>query len=119
MLEPGRARGVIVMQPMGDIPGGQAQWPTSSLLGSLTELAPQRLLASGVQCQYATSGRVLIRESTMTVGVYLLLSGVVKTTAATDAGEALLAIRVGGDIVGELATLDGSPRLATVTTAGP
>jgi CRP-like cAMP-binding protein len=51
--------------------------------------------------------------------VYLLLAGSVKVTGATDEGDSLLAIRVGGDLVGELAALDGRPRLATVTTAGP
>jgi len=51
--------------------------------------------------------------------VYLLLAGSVKVTGATRAGtDALLAIRAGGDAVGELAALDEKPRLATVTTAG-
>jgi CRP-like cAMP-binding protein len=51
--------------------------------------------------------------------VYLLLAGTVKITGATDGGDALLGIRVGGEAVGEFAALDGRPRLATVTTAGP
>ncbi len=62
---------------------------------------------------------MLIREGDVGTVVYLLLAGSVKVTGATDEGEALLAIRVGGDVVGELAALDGRPRLATVTTAGP
>jgi CRP/FNR family transcriptional regulator, cyclic AMP receptor protein len=98
---------------------GRAPWPPGSLLAGLREPAQKRLLALGAKCQYADSGRVLIREGDATTSVFLLLNGTVKATAATDAGEALLAIRVGGDIVGELAALDGHPRLATVTTAGP
>jgi CRP/FNR family cyclic AMP-dependent transcriptional regulator len=62
---------------------------------------------------------VLIREGDVTTVTYLLLAGSVKVTGATDGGDALLAIRVGGDVVGELAALDGRPRVATVTTAGP
>jgi CRP-like cAMP-binding protein len=69
--------------------------------------------------QYPGDGRVLIREGDHSNTVFLLLAGIVKVTGATDAGEALLAIRVGGDVVGELAAVDDRPRLATVTTAGP
>lgn len=99
--------------------GRRASWPRGSLLARLTEPAQRRLLDLGARCHYPDSGRVLIREGDATRGVFLLLNGIVKTTAATDAGDALLAIRVGGDIVGELAALDGGPRLASVTTAGP
>jgi len=49
----------------------------------------------------------------------VLLDGVVKTTGLTlDGKETLLAIRVGGDIVGEFAALDGGPRSSTITTCG-
>jgi CRP-like cAMP-binding protein len=44
---------------------------------------------------------------------------VTKVIGASDDGTALLAVRVGGDVVGELSALDGRPRLATVVTAGP
>lgn len=85
----------------------------------MPEATRQLFLGLGVRQQYTESGRVLIREGDMGTTVYLLLIGAVKVTAATDEGDALLAIRVGGDIVGELTALDGRPRLATVTTAGP
>jgi CRP-like cAMP-binding protein len=98
---------------------GRGPWPPGSLLASLREAGRQRLLAAGAKQQYAGAGRVLIREGDSGTVVYLLLAGSVKVTGATDEGDALLAIRVGGDIVGELAALDGRPRLATVTTAGP
>jgi CRP/FNR family cyclic AMP-dependent transcriptional regulator len=94
-------------------------WPPGSLLGGLPEPVRQGLLSLGAKTQYPDSGRVLIREGDNTSVVFLLLAGVVKVSGASDDGEALLAIRVGGDVVGELSALDGRPRLATVVTAGP
>lgn len=50
----------------------------------------------------------------------LLLSGRVKITRATERGhELLLAIRDAGDLLGELAFIDGLPRVATVTALEP
>ncbi len=66
---------------------------------------------------YAEPAKVLIREGESTSSVFLLLSGVVKITGRNETSEALLAIRVGGDLVGELSALDGQKRLATVITA--
>lgn len=77
------------------------------------------LLGLGTQKQYPESGKVLIREGSESTVVYLLLAGSVKVTGATGTGgDALLAVRVGGDAVGELSALNAQPRLATVTTAG-
>jgi len=98
---------------------GYGIWPPGSLLNGLSESARQRLFGLGTKRQYSGPDRILIREGDSTNVVFLLLAGIVKVTGATDAGEALLAIRVGGDVVGELAALDNRPRLATVTTAGP
>ena len=106
------------MRPRITGDGGQSPWPPGSLLAGLQEPARQRFLGLGARQQYE-SGQVLIREGDLGTMVYLLLAGSVKVTGATDGGDALLAIRVGGDLVGELAALDGRPRLATVTTAGP
>ncbi|MFE7190423.1 Crp/Fnr family transcriptional regulator [Kitasatospora sp. NPDC057541] len=45
----------------------------------------------------------------------LLLTGCVKVVATTeDGGEALLAVRLPGELLGELAVLDGEPRSASV-----
>jgi CRP/FNR family transcriptional regulator, cyclic AMP receptor protein len=50
----------------------------------------------------------------------LLLSGRVKVTRAAPRGhELLLAIRDAGDLLGELAFIDGLPRVATVTALEP
>jgi CRP-like cAMP-binding protein len=60
-----------------------------------------------------------MRESEQTTFVLILLDGVVKATARINDGrDALLAIRMGGDLVGELAAVDGQSRSATVTTCG-
>jgi CRP/FNR family transcriptional regulator, cyclic AMP receptor protein len=98
---------------------GHVSWPVGSLIAGIPEHTRQRLLSLGAKRQYAGSGQVLMREGDRGGAVYLILAGLVKVTAATDNGEALLAIRAAGDVVGELAVLDSSPRLATVTTAGP
>ena len=97
---------------------GDWQWPPQSLLGSLTEASRDRLLEPGTTRQYL-AGHMLIREGDMTKFVIVLLDGVVKATGLTLEGrEALLAIRVGGDIIGEFAALDSGPRSSTVTTCG-
>jgi CRP/FNR family cyclic AMP-dependent transcriptional regulator len=97
---------------------GAWQWPISSLLGSLIKTSRDRLLESGTTRQYV-AGQILIREGEMSRFVIVLLDGVVKATGLTLEGkEALLAIRVGGDIVGEFAALDEGPRSTTVTTCG-
>ncbi|MCX4744203.1 Crp/Fnr family transcriptional regulator [Kitasatospora sp. NBC_01287] len=94
-------------------------WPAASLLGGLDRPTRDRLLALGVPTRYPAD-RVLLRESERTAFVLLLLDGVVKATARThDGRDALLAVRMGGDLVGEFAALDGRPRSATVTTCGP
>lgn len=94
-------------------------WPASSFLGSLEGPPLQHVLRLGVKRQFPGPDHVLIREGFTTNAVYLLLTGIVKITCATEESSALIAIRTGGDVVGEMAALDGLPRSATVTTAGP
>jgi CRP/FNR family cyclic AMP-dependent transcriptional regulator len=94
-------------------------WPLSSLLGGLPSAERERLLALGTEVRYPPD-RVLIRESEPTDFLLILLAGVVKVTGRTnDDRDALLAVRMGGDLVGEFAAMDGRPRSATVTTCGP
>ncbi|MCX4693664.1 Crp/Fnr family transcriptional regulator [Streptomyces sp. NBC_01408] len=93
-------------------------WPPASLLGGLPKDARDQLLALGTRVRYE-AGRVLMRESEWTSFVLILLDGVVKATGRIQDGrDALLAVRMGGDLVGELAAVDGRPRSATVTTCG-
>ncbi|MFE2373964.1 Crp/Fnr family transcriptional regulator [Streptomyces sp. NPDC059398] len=94
-------------------------WPAASVLGGLPQAARERLLALGALARYP-GGRVLIREAEESTFLLILLDGVVKATGRTnDHRDALLAARMGGDLVGEFAAVDGRPRSATVTTCGP
>lgn len=62
----------------------------------------------------------LMRQGEHSTHVLILLDGHVKITTNSYNGKAvLLALRSRGDLVGELAGLDSSPRMATVQTAGP
>ena len=92
-------------------------WPKSSLLGSLTDDDRSALLALGVE-QERPVGALLIREATTDTTVHAVLRGCVKVMADTNGGHpVLLAVRLPGEIVGELAAADGEPRTATVVTA--
>ena len=95
-------------------------WPASSLLGTLPDAARDRLLQRGILVRYPGPVRVLFREGDRSGFVVLILQGVVKVTASVTGGgpDALLAIRMGGDAVGEFAAIDQLPRSATVTTCG-
>lgn len=66
------------------------------------------------------AGETLIAEGDCDTSVYILLSSFVKITARLNdgVGEALLAVRFGGDVVGELAATDGRTRSATVKACG-
>ncbi|GAA1506556.1 Crp/Fnr family transcriptional regulator [Sphaerisporangium rubeum] len=89
------------------------------MLGSLNQLSRVRLLDSGVPRQFA-AGENLIVEGDRSTDVCVLIDGCVKVTATTENGSVvLLAIRAGGDLVGEFSSLDGRPRSATITAAGP
>lgn len=95
------------------------RWPSSSVLGKIRDKSLDRMLSLGTQVRYSAD-RVLMAESDSSNFVLVLLDGVVKATGQThDGRDALLAVRVGGDLVGELAAMDGKPRSATVTTCGP
>ncbi len=93
-------------------------WPRGSLLGGLADAEQRALLELGVLREYEP-GSQLLREADRTTYVLLLLDGFVKITVHTEDGRlALLAIRVGGDVIGELAALDGAERVASATAAG-
>jgi CRP-like cAMP-binding protein len=88
-------------------------------MASLSTSDVSTLLAEGVRREYAR-GAVLLHEGEESTHVMVILSGYAKVTAASVDGDVtLLAIRSRGELVGELAALDGLPRSATVTAAGP
>jgi CRP-like cAMP-binding protein len=100
---------------MGDL---GATWPQRSLLGGLPSASREGLLALGTLREYA-AGDHLLTQGDRSRHVYLLVDGWVKVTVDTATGHtSLLAVRVRGDVVGELAGLDGHPRMATVTAVG-
>jgi CRP/FNR family cyclic AMP-dependent transcriptional regulator len=93
-------------------------FPSGSFLAGLSRTARGALLELGIAREFGPE-KLLLREGDPSTHVFLLVDGCVKITGATPEGHlALLAIRVGGDLVGELAAMDGQPRVATVTTAG-
>ncbi|MFB9832757.1 Crp/Fnr family transcriptional regulator [Actinoallomurus acaciae] len=96
----------------------QGNWPKDTFLHRLREPLRTKILQLGVRRTYPP-GHVLLRQGTPGESVWVLVDALVKVSAQTQNGrEALLAIRVSGDVVGEMGALDGSPRSATVTTCG-
>ena len=91
------------------------EWPSTTYLGSLQAPTLEALLRLGA-FQRFKRGEALVHEGERDArSVLFLTSGCVKVTAGDEKGaEALLAIRVSGDIIGELALIDGEPRSATV-----
>ncbi|MCX4549197.1 MULTISPECIES: Crp/Fnr family transcriptional regulator [unclassified Streptomyces] len=98
--------------------GAAAYWPPTGLLGRVEEADRGILLGLGHGVVYP-AGQITIHEADTSDFALLLLGGTVKVTAhAQDGREALLAVRMAGDLVGELAGIDGQPRIGTVTACG-
>lgn len=93
-------------------------WAAGSFLASLPEQQAAELLRGCVPRRFE-AGRPLLREGGTDTHVELLIHGFVKVTNVVDGMELLMAIRMPGDIVGELAAVTGRPRMATVTACGP
>ncbi len=101
-----------------DEPRYGRDWPAHTFLGRLDQRLRGALLELGQFVRYA-SGTTLIIEGDLGRDLFILLDGVCKVTGVTPHGvRALLAVRVGGDLVGEIAAMDGEPRSATVTAGG-
>jgi CRP-like cAMP-binding protein len=94
-----------------------SRWAPGSFLDRLSDEQCAELLARGVRRQFE-GGRRLLREGDASTHVELLLQGFMKITNLVEGTEALRAIRMPGDLVGELAALTGRPRIATATTCG-
>ena len=97
----------------------QAIWSPRTLLGRLDYTARSALLSTGLRRQHA-SGEVLIHEGLLETHVIILEDALAKVTALLPNGrQALMAIRISGDIIGEMSALNAVPRSATVTTCRP
>ncbi|WP_395103531.1 Crp/Fnr family transcriptional regulator [Actinomadura sp. SCN-SB] len=78
----------------------------------------RRLLAQGSP-RHLPPRRVLMRQGEAGSSVWVLIDALVKVSAGVENGtESLLAVRVSGDLIGEMAVLTGAARSATVTTCG-
>lgn len=91
------------------------RWPESTLLGRLSERLRRELLQLGTSVQFG-SGRTILRQGEPGRIAYLLLRGCVKVRGNEAEWEPLLAVRIGGDLVGEMAVLSSRTRSATVRT---
>ena len=91
------------------------RWPETTLLGRLSDRPRRELLNLGTHVQF-DSGRAILRQGDLGHLSYLLLRGCVKVRGNEAEWEPLLAIRIGGDLIGEMAVLSGKPRSATILT---
>ncbi|MFD1151811.1 Crp/Fnr family transcriptional regulator, partial [Saccharothrix hoggarensis] len=97
---------------------GAPEWPAGTLLARLRETSRQELLGLGTAVRYAPDREIIVQDATDT-HVFLILDGVVKVLVDDGSGEsAVLTVRVAGDLVGEMASMDHRPRSATVVTCG-
>ncbi|GAB3960403.1 Crp/Fnr family transcriptional regulator [Streptomyces sparsus] len=86
-------------------------------LEKLAHADQQALLSLGHRHLYR-SQEELVSEGASTTFVLLILTGWCTVWRATDRGHLILALRQGGELVGEMAALDGRPRSATVSALG-
>ncbi|CAM4300224.1 Crp/Fnr family transcriptional regulator [Kibdelosporangium persicum] len=97
--------------------GASLAYPQSSLLGRLSDRTLEDFLAAGVS-ESRPAGLTLYSQGDNDSSALLLLHGSVKLTGRDPTGErTLLAIRVGGDLIGEMSALDIGPREATAVAA--
>ncbi|MEU3843169.1 Crp/Fnr family transcriptional regulator [Streptomyces sp. NPDC028635] len=93
-------------------------WPPSTFLGRLRDATRLELLRQGTPITYPPH-RALLQQGDDSRHVLLLTSGVVKVVASTESGyDMLLSVRIGGDLVGEMAAFEERPRSGTVIACG-
>jgi CRP/FNR family transcriptional regulator, cyclic AMP receptor protein len=97
---------------------GSARWPETTLLGRLSDRARRDFFALGTNVQFP-NGRTILRQGELGHVAYLLLRGCVKVRGNEGEWEPLLAVRIGGDLIGEMSILAGKPRSATILTCAP
>ena len=89
--------------------------PAGGFWAQLGERERELLVAAGHERRVAP-GRRLFDEGQRAPSLVVIMRGRVKVSALTlDGEERLLALRSAGDLLGEMATLTGRPRTATVT----
>ena len=104
---------------MRGVEAESSAWPSGTVLGALDVADREALLALGTERAFRPH-QSLISEGSGDACTYLLVGGCAKILGNSADGRAvLLSIRVAGDLVGELAALDGKPRSASVVAATP
>ncbi|MFD8816969.1 Crp/Fnr family transcriptional regulator [Streptomyces sp. NPDC059627] len=89
-------------------------WAPSTFLGRLRNTTREELLGQGTLISYPTH-RTLLQQGDESRHVLLITSGVVKIVASAESGyDMLLAVRIAGDLVGEMAAFEERPRSGTV-----
>jgi len=117
----------VGFRPRVYVPGGNvlgqgshasdSRWARGSLLASLPEAQRQVVMGLGRIRQFP-AGEVLLNQGDPSDFVIIIRDGYVKISAVTEDGaESLLAIRTAGDVIGELAAMDGLPRSAMARAA--
>jgi CRP/FNR family transcriptional regulator, cyclic AMP receptor protein len=93
-------------------------WPHSTFLGRLRSDTLDNLMSQGTPMVYPAH-RILLQQGDESRHVLLITRGVVKVVASAESGyEMLLAVRVAGDLVGEMAAFEERPRSGTVIACG-
>src|SRR5437763_1111527 len=104
---------------MGPHPIAAEGLAADSFLAGLNEGERQALLEIGLRRSFPR-GAVLIYQDEPDDRVMIVLAGRVKVARLDhDGHELILSIRDPGELLGELAFIDGHPRVATVTALEP
>ncbi len=107
------------MSPPKPASGWPSDDPAVGFLGALDARQSEALRAIGTRRRFR-KGQALFHEGGSSDRVVVLLSGRVKVSTLTEDGkEVVLAFRGPGDLLGELAAIDGEPRSATVEAIEP
>ena len=102
------------MRQSATLPLPYEVWPPGTLLGRLSPAVRDELLDIGVRRRVEVA-TVILREGENGSHVVLLHDTFAKVTAQmSDGRQALLAVRVSGDLVGETSALNHTPRSASV-----
>jgi CRP-like cAMP-binding protein len=104
--------------------GGKQAQRIAALLGRFKGLSglsaeEREALAGVLQLRRVSPGDVLFREGAPADGCYLIADGRVRVSVDRSRGQEQLAMLGRGDLVGQMALLDGGKRSATCTAADP
>ncbi|RKN11629.1 Crp/Fnr family transcriptional regulator [Streptomyces radicis] len=95
------------------------EWPGPTFLGRLGQDSLKDLMDIGVLFHYPQH-RALLRQGDNSRHVLLILDGIVKVVTTSENGyDMLTAIRVRGDLVGEMAAFEDRPRSSSVIAIRP